>query len=245
MEQGERLHDHHHWFDPFIKTQVPSSTTSNRDTHESRPIPPYGSEQHGLSGFWRRMESENRQLTHLREQLTMLLSTHLPNLPHQVLTAVSGDVLIRQNAAAKRVLLVKSGELRIERLEEGGTPKVIAVVGANELVGEMALIGEPRHSATVTVHHGPAEILSIRSNDLLQAALYDSDLVMELLALCSTRCRKSNHHLALLLEGLEALSRRDHQALELCCNRLGSRAESGLAHAAELLRQLEKHLGPP
>lgn len=43
------------------------------------------------------MGSENIQLTHLKERLTVLLSTHLPNLPHQILTAVSRDVLLHQD----------------------------------------------------------------------------------------------------------------------------------------------------
>ena len=185
------------------------------------------------------MKSDNRQITHLKERLSVLLSTHLTNLPHQFLKAASGDVLMKQDEPAKRVLLIKSGELRIERIEDVGTAKVIAVVGANELVGEMGLIGEPYHSATVTVHQGPAEFIAIQSDDLLQAALYDSDLVMELLALCSSRCRQTNRHLALLLEALHAIRNRDHEALEQCCNRLDSQVESGLGHTAELLRDLE------
>ena len=59
---------------------------------------------------------------------------------------------------------------------------MIARIGPNELVGEMALIGDEHHSATVTVSSGPAEILVVQADDLLQAAIYDSDLVMELLA---------------------------------------------------------------
>ena len=190
------------------------------------------------------MKSDNRQITHLKERLSVLLSTHLTNLPHQFLKAASGDVLMKQDEPAKRVLLIKSGELRIERIEDVGTAKVIAVVGANELVGEMGLIGEPYHSATVTVHQGPAEFIAIQSDDLLQAALYDSDLVMELLALCSSRCRQTNRHLALLLEALHAIRNRDHEALEQCCNRLDSQMESGLGHTAELLRDLETLQGP-
>ena len=190
------------------------------------------------------MKSDNRQITHLKERLSVLLSTHLTNLPHQFLKAASGDVLMKQDEPAKRVLLIKSGELRIERIEDVGTAKVIAVVGANELVGEMGLIGEPYHSATVTVHQGPAEFIAIQSDDLLQAALYDSDLVMELLALCSSRCRQTNRHLALLLEALQAMRNRDHEALEQCCNRLDSQVESGLGHTAELLRDLETLQGP-
>ena len=103
------------------------------------------------------MESENRQLSQMRDRMRMLLGTHLATLNHQTLVAAVGDVVIKQDAPAERVLLVRTGELQVERCEAGGTPQVIARIGPDELVGEMALIGDQHHSATVTVSRGPAE----------------------------------------------------------------------------------------
>ena len=189
-----------------------------------------------------RMESRNRQLSRMRDRLRMLLSTHLSALKHTTLKPAIGEVVIQQDTPAERVLVVQAGELRVERTESGGRPQLIATIGPDEMVGEMALIGDQRHSASVTVSRGPAELLAVQADELLQAAIYDSDLVMELLALSSHRCRQTNHHLALILEGLEALSTRDKPLLERCCEELDKSAEQALCGTAEQLRRLARTL---
>lgn len=184
------------------------------------------------------MNSENQQLTQVRDRLRMLVTTHLSRVNHQTIMAAEGEVVVQQDSPAEKVLLVKTGQLKVERCEEGGTPQVIAHIGPNELIGEMALIGDQFHSATVSVTHGPAEILMVQANDLVQAAIYDSDLVMELLALSSNRCRQTNRHLALILEALEALEQNHASAVKRCCQKLEQSSEATLSVAAERLRQL-------
>jgi len=191
------------------------------------------------------MESEIQQLSQMRDRMRMLLSTHLSTLSHQTLTAFVGDVLIRQGSPAERVLLVQTGELTVERCEEGGTPQEIARIGPGELVGEMALVGDQHHSATITVSRGPAEVLVVQSNDLLQAAIYDSDLVMELLALSSNRCRQTNRQLALILEALQALEQQHISTLERCCNDLESGFDPVLSSAAKRMVRLAQSSNRP
>lgn len=191
------------------------------------------------------MKSENQQLNQIRDRLRMLLNTHLSTVSHQTLTAAMGEVLIQQDSTAERVLLVQTGELKVERCEEGGTPQVIAHIGPNELVGEMALIGDEHHSATVTVSSGPAEILVVQADDLLQAAIYDSDLVMELLALSSNRCRQTNTHLTLILEALQALDHAHDSKLERCCSELERCSDQTLSSAAQRLRRLKQAANKP
>ena len=188
------------------------------------------------------MESRNQQLGMMRDRLRMLLSTHLSGLNHTTLKPAVGEVVMQQDTPAERVLLVQAGELRVERMESGGRPQLIATIGPDEMVGEMALIGDQLHSATVTVSRGPAELLAVQADDLLQAAIYDSDLVMELLALSSHRCRQTNHHLALLLDGLEALSTSDAALLKRCCEELDRAGAQALSSTAEQLRQLAQTL---
>ena len=184
------------------------------------------------------MERENRQLSQVRDRLRMLLSTHLSALDHEILKPAIEEVVIQQDAPAERVLLVQAGALRVERTEAKGKPQLIAIVGPDELVGEMALIGDQQHGATVTVCRGPAELLAVRSDDLLQAAIYDSDLIMELLALSSTRCRQTNRHLALILEALDAVIQCDENTLTRCCCELERGSDQVLSSAADRLRQL-------
>ena len=191
------------------------------------------------------MESENQQFSHVRDRLRMLLGTQLSTLTHTTLKPTIGKVVIQQDAPAEHVLLVQAGELRVERTEPEGTPQLIAMVGPDELVGEMALIGDQQHSASVTVSRGPAELLAVRSDDLLQAAIYDSDLVMELLALSSMRCRQTNRHLALILEALDALSQHEQSILERCCRELERGSDQALSVAAHRLRRLAQQSDQP
>ena len=191
------------------------------------------------------MESEIKQLSQMRDRMRMLLSTHLSTLSHQTLTPSVGEVLIRQGSPAERLLLVQTGEFTVERCEEGGTPQEIARIGPGELVGEMALVGDQHHSAAITVSRGPAEVLVVQANDLLRVAIYDSDLVMELLALSSNRCRQTNRQLALILEALEALEQQHISNLERCCNALESGFDPALSSAAKRLMRLAQSSGRP
>ena len=188
-------------------------------------------------------ESKPGQLSKVRVRLPMLLSTHLSGLGHRTLRPSIGEVVIRQDTPAEHVLVVQAGELCVERTEAGGKPRLIATVSPGEMAGEMALMGDQRHSATVTVSRGPAELLEVKADDLLQAAMYDSDLVMELLALSSHRCRQTSRHLTLILESLEALGNSDKATLKHCCEELDQELDQFfLSNAADRLRELSDRI---
>ncbi len=188
-------------------------------------------------------ESKPGQLSKVRVRLPMLLSTHLSGLGHRTLRPAIGEVVIRQDTPAEHVLVVQAGELSVERTEAGGKPRLIATLSPGEMAGEMALMGDQRHSATVIVSRGPAELLEVKANDLLQAAMYDSDLVMELLALSSHRCRRTSRHLTLILESLDALSNSDTETLKRCCEELDLEFDQFfLTSAADRLRELSARI---
>ena len=92
---------------------------------------------------------------------------------------------------------------------------------------------------------GPAEVLVVQANDLLRVAIYDSDLVMELLALSSNRCRQTNRQLALILEALQAVEQQQISTLERCCNDLESGFDPVLSSAAKRLKRLAQSSGRP
>ena len=150
---------------------------------------------------------------------------------------------MEEGAKAERVLLVMSGQLSVEVKDAHGHPQIVAVVGTDDLVGEMGLVGDYRHTATVRVSEGPAELLAVQADDLLKATLFDNELVMELLTLSSKRCQQSNHHLGLLIESLEAL--RDGNAETLEQSRRTLAATAGAPRkAAQPLEQLAQQLLP-
>ena len=195
--------------------------------------------QHGVRATDGAMEGDEAQTSRVRERLKLLLSTHLPQLEHIVLRPGVGDVLIEEGAKAERLLLVVTGQLSVEVRDGHGHPQIVAMVGADELVGEMGLVGDYCHTATVRVHEGPAEVLSVQADDLLKATLFDNDLVMELLALSSERCQQSNHRFSLVLEALESLSRGDIESLDQSCEILATKTGAS-AKAAQLLQLLKQ-----
>ena len=187
--------------------------------------------------------SKPGQISEVRVRLPMLLGTHLSELEHRILRPSIGEVVIKQDTLAESVLVVQAGELCVARTEVGGDPRLIATVGPGEMAGEMALIGDQLHSATVTVSRGPAELLEVKADDLLKAAVYDSDLLIELLALSSYRCRQTSRHLALILESLDALSKSEPASLQLCCEEMDKEFDHLLlSNAADQLRTLSERL---
>lgn len=151
------------------------------------------------------MTGDQAETNRVRERLKVLLSTHLTELEHTILRPELGDVVMEEGAKAERVLLVMAGQLSVEVKDAHGHPQIVAIVGTDDLVGEMGLVGDYRHRATVRVNEGPAELPAVQADDLLKATLFDNEWVMELLALSSERCQQSNHHLGLLIEGLETI----------------------------------------
>ena len=111
-----------------------------------------------------------------------------------------------------------------------------------EIIGEMGLFGDNRYSASIRVDQGPAELLFFDSNSLMKFALFDSELVMAILALSSDRCRMSNHLVELLLSGLQALSDRNKGRVEDICQNLEQESVA-MKTASNQFRSLLKKLG--
>ena len=82
---------------------------------------------------------------------------------------------------------------------------------------------------------GPVDVLRFNSDALLQCSLFDSELVLELLALSSARCRASNLVISQLLDGLAALVENAPEQLDAVCTEL-ERGPQRLRTAARQFR---------
>ena len=184
------------------------------------------------------------QLEEIRARLRQLLSTHHSQLQPETHTHATDDIVIKQGAPAERVFLVSSGVLAVEHIEAGKPARVLALVREGDILGEMGLFGDNRYSAQVRVEEGPASLLAARSDDLLQALLFDTELVLEMLALSGARCRQANHNQALLLDAIQALSTNDSAELQRCCCILGESTGS-LASAAKQLELIQQRTMTP
>ena len=177
----------------------------------------------------------------VREKLQILLRTYQKELKVNPVLAQTGEIVIEQGGQADAVVLLQQGRLVVELKNEDEMPRQIATVEAGEILGEMGLFGDNRYSASVRVEEGPAELLFFDSSDLMKFALFDSELIMAMLALTSARCRKGNNIIEQLLSGLQALSDGNEGKLNAICENLLIESE-GMGKAAKQLQSLANKL---
>jgi CRP-like cAMP-binding protein len=183
------------------------------------------------------MKKDESHTQAVRERLKMLLHTYQKELKVNPVQAETGDTVIEQGEEADAVVLVKHGLLVVELKTEGEAPRQIATIKPGEILGEMGLFGDNRYSASILVKEGPAELLFFDSASLMKFALFDSELVMAILALSSDRCRTSNHLIELLLSGLQALNDGNQEKIDVICQRLEQESEA-MKKAAEQIKSL-------
>ena len=181
-----------------------------------------------------------RQL--VRERMKLLLAAHDCEIVPVEITAQPGELLMRQGAPAKRVLLLTKGSVAIQVRQNDERAHTLAIVEAEEVLGEMGLFGNGQHTADVQVLDQPAQLLAVDGDQLLKAMLFDADLSIELLNLISQRCLQGNELVGLLLDGIHAAHTGDAIELERTCSMLRQRGHA-IADAADRLTALHA-LGP-
>ena len=184
------------------------------------------------------MWGDEPQLDAFRERLRLLLDAHQQELNPQHIHATEGEVLFRQGEPVEQLMLLTSGRVAVD-VHQGAECHTLAVVGALELLGEVGFFASGRHYADSRVVDGPADLLTMQSQELLKAMLFDSDLVIEMLSLVSERCRRGNRVIALLLNGIEAVHNEEEQRLATTSEAL-SDIHFCVAKAARQLQNLQR-----
>jgi CRP-like cAMP-binding protein len=178
----------------------------------------------------------------VQERMKLLLESHHQEMRPQLRTFESGALVLRQGEPARSVLLLTQGRVAIQLRQLDEPPHTLAVVEAEELIGEMGLFGSGVHSADVRVIDGPAELVEINGDEFLRTLLFDVDLAMELLGLVSQRCARSNEVIGLLLSGIAAAHRGDGRAGGAIAAALEP-LDHCLAKAADRLEELNRLSG--
>ena len=173
----------------------------------------------------------------VRERMKLLLAAHDSEIVPVEIRAEPGELLLRQGAPAEHVLLLTEGTVAIQVRQSDSHPHTLAIVEAEELLGEMGLFGNGVHSADVRVLDEPAQLIAVDGNQLLKAMLFDADLSIELLSLISQRCLQGNELVGLLLDGIKAARSGDGALLQDSCMALRHRGHS-IAAAADQLEGL-------
>ena len=103
-------------------------------------------------------------------------------------TLTSGEPLFVAGAPSDTLYLLRSGRLGVFTDGMNGGPELKGVVRPGEPVGEMALVAETPHTATVVALRD-SEMLALPRDDFLRAARGDPDLLVELARLMVRRSR--------------------------------------------------------
>ena len=184
------------------------------------------------------MWGDEPQLQALRERLKLLLVTHQQELSPATVIASEGDVLLRQGDPVETLLLLTKGRVAVD-IHHGDELHTLAEMEAVELLGEVGFFANGKHYADFRVVDGPAELLAIPGPELLQAMLFDTDLVVEMLSLVSERCRRGNQVIALLISGIDAVYDDANERVTKTTEALGD-VHFCIAKASQQLQQLHQ-----
>ena len=186
------------------------------------------------------MWGDEPQLQAFRERLKLLLVAHQQELNPEKVIAAEGDVLFHQGDSVETLMLLTQGRVAVD-VHHGDQIHTLAEVEAVELLGEVGFFANGKHYADFRVVEGPAELLAIPGQALLQAMLFDTDLVVEMLSLVSERCRRGNQVIAMLLSGIEAVHDDADEHLEQTTSELGG-VHFCIAKASRQLQRIHQQL---
>jgi hypothetical protein len=99
-----------------------------------------------------------------------------------------GEIIVRQGEIGDCMYVVQDGSVEV-LIESGDQQVQLNVLGKNEFFGEMAIFNREIRSATVRAM-GPARILTIDHNNLLQHIHEDPSLAYRLMEVMSARINK-------------------------------------------------------
>lgn len=110
----------------------------------------------------------------------------MPDLPGK--SYRDGEYIVHQGEAGECMYFVQSGEVEVVR-RSGGREFYLAVLGAGEFFGEMALLERDVRSASVRAL-GDAQVLTLDKNSFLLQVQQDPSLAFRMLDRMSNRMRE-------------------------------------------------------
>ncbi|MCY7305118.1 MAG: cyclic nucleotide-binding domain-containing protein [Rhodoferax sp.] len=114
------------------------------------------------------------------------------------LTYAAGQQLFQVGAVGDACYVIIEGTIEISiALDNGKGSHVIAVMGSNEIIGEIAIFGDVPRTATATAKT-KLEVLRI-SADLLRSVIRENpDAAIELIRILAERLANTTAHLSML-----------------------------------------------
>jgi CRP-like cAMP-binding protein len=153
---------------------------------------------------------------HAADFLHTLSATETAALAERAITRTfaRGQALCHQGQVADRVMILRSGRVKITATTPNGREVVLAFRGAGELVGELsALDGGPRSATMIALE--PVEAMALTPEDFLAFVESHPSVVAGLLAVLSQRLRDADAK-RMEFAAFDSLGRVAIRLLELC-----------------------------
>ena len=139
---------------------------------------------------------------------------------------VSGELLVGQGQQGDRAYIIVSGSVKVYRISEEGEEIHLAMLGPNEIVGELALIdSEPRSAYAQAIQ--PTHTLILTQKDFSRILSAHPQMAINLLKTLSRRIRALNEQMEDILT--KNLTDRTLKALKVL-SKLFENGEIALSH---------------
>jgi len=115
-------------------------------------------------------------------------------------TFEAGDYIFEEGHVGDTAYLIKSGSVKISKRGSDGQPKTIAVYGAGEMIGEMALIDLTTRSASAVALE-VTQTIEVNIEDLQARLERSDDVVLRMIKALTKRLRKQADLIAQLSTG--------------------------------------------
>ncbi len=109
-----------------------------------------------------------------------------------------GDVLFREDEQGNVMYVIQSGVVRISK-RVGDEDKTLAMLGAGEFVGEMAILNTKPRTATATVVEGPARCLVIDAQTLETMLKKNTEIALRLVKKLAKRLDAADSLIEILM----------------------------------------------
>ena len=108
-----------------------------------------------------------------------------------------GSMIILEEEYGDVVFIVKTGTIKITRVNNEGKEVILSLMGQYDIVGEMSVIDGEARSATVLAQE-PCELYAIRSEDFLSILKQNFNVSFALMRELAFRLRKSDQYIEAL-----------------------------------------------
>lgn len=122
----------------------------------------------------------------------------------------SDEIIFKEGAIGDSLYIVKSGSVRVTKLDDGGEEKVLAILNPGDHFGEIALVDNHPRSATVIANED-TELIQIQADDFNKLLESDKEIALKFYksfvkVLCA-RLRDTNESLTFSRSLLESMDK--------------------------------------